>query len=343
MRYFGPGARFEKNGNRMRKTRLIVLSALTLALLLVGAHAGEKPSVPRLGILLPESGRAESQVIRGLKQGVKELGYKERETILIEVRDAKGDRNTLAKEASGLVGQKVQIILTTGTRAAAAAKAATREIPIIFVHPADPTSLGLVQSLKRPGGNITGIAAFAAQKTEKRMELLKEILPQVRRIVIFYDSNNPYSRENFVSAQKAAAKLRLEVAAYPVKSSEELKKSVDALQKREEDALFHVADDLVEGEADFIFGTARQKALPTMFNEEIWAIKGALAGYGPSYYEMGRQAARLADKILKGAKAQELPVEAASKFDLVINLRTARALGLDLPKEILKKADKVIR
>ncbi len=130
---------------------------------------------------------------------------------------------------------------------------------------------------------------------------------------------------------------------YPVKSSEELKNSIGTLQKKEGDVLFQVADDLVEGEADFIFETARQKGLPTMFNEEIWAIKGALAGYGPSYYEMGRQAARLADKILKGARTQDLPVEVANKFDLVINLRTARTLGLDLPREILKKADKVIR
>lgn len=327
----------------MKKKRLTYLSALTLALLLAEAHAGETPSIPRLAILIPESLRPESQVIRGLRQGVKELGYKEKKSILIDIRDAKGDRNALAKEASWLVGQKVQIILTTGTRATEAAKAATREIPIIFSHPADPVALGLVKSLTRPGGNITGIAAFASQKTEKRLEILKEILPRVRRVVIFYDSNNPYSQENFLLAQKAAAKLGLEVERYAVKSSEELKKSVGALQKKEEDALFHVADDLVEGEADFIFETARQKGLPTMFNEEIWAIKGALAGYGPSYYEMGRQAARLADKILKGAKPQDLPVEAASKFDLVINFRTARTIAVDLSREILKKADKVIR
>src|SRR3990167_7807233 len=138
MRYFGPGARFEKNGNRMRKTRLIVLSALTLALLLVGAHAGEKPSVPRLGILLPESGRAESQAVKGLREGLRDLRHQEGKSLQIEIRDAKGDRSALKQEANELVRQKFRLIFTTGTRATQAAKAGTTEIPIVFNHPADP-------------------------------------------------------------------------------------------------------------------------------------------------------------------------------------------------------------
>ena len=327
----------------MRKYSPTYLLTLVLILLLPKAYAGEATTLPRLGVLVPESLRPESQVIRGLRQGLKELGYQEKKSYALEIRDAKGDRSALAKEAAQLAGEKVQMILTTGTRATRTAMEATREIPIIFSHPADPVALGLVKNPQRPGGNVTGVAAFAPQKTEKRMEILREVLPRVRRLRIFYDSNNPYSRENFLTAQKAAAKLGLEVEEYPIKSSEELKKSFSSLQNKEGDALFQVADDLVEGEADFLFETARQKRLPTMFNEETWAIRGALAGYGPNYYEMGRQAARLAASILKGAKIQDLPVETASKFDLVINFRTARAIGLDLSRETLKKADKVIR
>jgi len=135
----------------------------------------------------------------------------------------------------------------------------------------------------------------------------------------------------------------VQVAERPVKSSDELKKTLSELQKRDGDGLFHVPDDLVEGQADFLFDVAREKALPTMFNEEIWVIKGALAAYGPSYYQMGRQASRLADKILKGQSAGEIPVERAAKFDLVINFRVANAMGLTIPASVLKKADKVIR
>jgi len=165
----------------------------------------------------------------------------------------------------------------------------------------------------------------------------------VRRILIYYDSNNPYSRENFLSAQKAAGKLKLEVEQHAIKSAEELKKSISDLQHREGDAFFHVPDDLIESQADFIFEAAREKGWPTMFSEESLVTKGGLASYGPNYYQMGRQGALLAHKILKGAKPQELQVERADKFDLVINLRTANAIGLSIPPEVLKRADRVIR
>jgi putative ABC transport system substrate-binding protein len=187
------------------------------------------------------------------------------------------------------------------------------------------------------------VAALSLQMSDKRMEILKQLVPKVRRVNVFYDSNNSYSRENFLIAKKAAEKLGLKVAESPVKSTEELKKSINAMQNREDEAFFHVPDDLIESQADFIFEAARQKGWPTMFSEESWVAQGGLAGYGPNYYQMGRQAARLIDKILKGAKPKDLPVEKASKFDLVINLRTANAIGLSIPPAILKKADRVIR
>ena len=343
MRYFGPGARFEKNGNRMRKTRLIVLSALTLALLLVGAHAGEKPSVPRLGILIPESGRAESQAVKGLREGLRDLRHQEGKSLQIEIRDAKGDRSALKQEANELVRQKVRLIFTTGTRATQAAKAGTAEIPIVFNHPADPVALGLVKSLKRPGGNVTGVAAFSLQMTERRLQILKEMVPKARRVTIFYDANNRYSQENFLSVKKAAVKLKLEVEERAIKSADELRKSITNLQQGEGDTLFHIPDDLIESQADFIIEAAREKRWPTMFSDESLVTKGGLASYEPSYYQMGRVGARLADKILKGAKPQELPVEKAGKFDLLINLRTANGIGLSIPGDLLKRADRVIR
>ena len=314
-----------------------------LLLALTDTQAQGTGRIPRVAILIPESLRSESQAIKGFREGLKELGYQEGKNLLVEIRDAKGNRGALKQEANELIRQKVQLIFTTGTRATQAAMAATSEIPIVFNHPADPVALGLVKSLKRPGGNVTGVAAFSSQMTEKRLQLLKEIVPKVRRILIYYDSNNPYSRENFLSAQKAAGKLKLEVEQHAIKSAEELKKSISDLQQREDDAFFHVPDDLIESQADFIFAAAREKGWPTIVSEESLVTKGGLASYGPSYYQMGRQGARLAHKILKGAKPQELQVERANKFDLVINFRTANAIGLSISPEVLKRADRVIR
>lgn len=328
----------------MRKVFAALVSITTLYLMVPsGSKAGEAPRIARIGILIPESGRGETQSVKGLRDGLKELGYKEGENIVVEMRDGKGDRGALKSMANELVSKKVDLIFTTGTRASQIAKAATSEIPIVFRHPADPVTLGLVKSMTRPEGNITGVAALALQMTEKRLEVMKQVIPGVRRLLIFYDSNDRFSRENFAFVRKSVEKLGLGVVEHGIKTAEELKKSLENVQKAEGDALFQIPDDLVESQADFIFETARQKKLPNMFNEEHWAIKGALSAYGPSYYQMGRQAARLADQILKGAKPGDLPVERANKFDLVINYRTARAIGLSIPPEVLKSADRVIR
>jgi putative ABC transport system substrate-binding protein len=321
-----------------------LLSALMFPLLYSGVTAAQDSrQLVHLGVLISESGRNETQSIKGLRDGLKALGYKERENILLELRDAKGDRSALKSAADDLVQKKVSLIFTTGTRTTEAAKAATTRIPIVFRHPADPIALGLVKSMSRPGGNITGVAGLALEKTEKRLDFMKQIVPGARRVLLFYDQNDRFSRENFASARNAAQKLGLQVLEYGVKSADELKKSFDGLQKNPGDAFFQMPDNLVETEADFIFETARQKKLPTMFNDESWAIRGALGAYGPSYYHMGRQAALLAGQILKGANPGDLPVQRAEKFDLVINYRTARVIGLAVPPEILKKADRVIR
>jgi putative tryptophan/tyrosine transport system substrate-binding protein len=318
------------------------LSWMVLVLLApILAHA--QPRVPRLGIVIPELARPQSQVVKGLADELNKLGYQERKGIVLETRNVKGNRAALQPAALELIGQKVDVIFTTGTRATQVVQSATKDIPIVFVHPADPVSLGLVKSMDGSNGNLTGVAGLAAQMTDKRLAILKEILPELQRVHIFFDSNNKFSRANFALAESAATKMALQPVAHAVKSVEELKSTVSTSQYRQGDALFHVPDDLVESEADFIFETARQKKLPTMFNEELWAIKGAMAAHGPSYYEMGRQAARLVDMILKGNKPESLPIQRASKFDLILNYRTASFIGVTLSRDVLKKADKVIR
>lgn len=297
----------------------------------------------RLGVLVQEMGRAQSQALKGLTEELRRLGYHERRDFALETRNVKGNRAALQPAASELVAQKVRLIFTTGTSATRAAIAATPEIPVLFVHAGDPVTAGLLKGAQERPRNLAGIAAYAAQTTERRLELFKEIVPALKKIWVFFDGNNAVSREYVKLAESAAKKLAVAAVSYPIKSGDELKTMLASLQPENGSAIFQISDELVESEAEFLFETARGKKIPTMFNEESWAIAGALAAYGPNYLEMGRQAGRLADRLFKGDSAAALPIERASKFDLTLNYRSASFIGLKLPAEILKKADKVIR
>ena len=297
----------------------------------------------RIGVLLPELGRAQSQSLKGLHEELQRLGYIERQNLIVETRNAKGDRGALRPAADDLVARKVAVIFTTGTRATTAAAGASAEVPVVFVHPGDPVAAAMVKNLNEPARNLTGIAGFAVEKTEKRLELLQELIPELREVHIFFDSNNNFSRDNFALAQAAAKKLGLSVVAHGVKAADELKTTLSGMRIVPGAALFHVPDDLVEGEAEFVFTTARQKKLPSMFNEESWAIQGATAAYGPSYLEMGRRAGAIIGQILKNPKAALPAIQRADKFDFIVNYRTANFMGMKIAPSVLKKADKVIR
>ena len=297
----------------------------------------------RVGILVQEMERAQSQAIKGLNAGLKELGYQERKNLFIETRNVKGNRAALQPAVGELLARNVAAIFTTGTSATRAAIAATRDVAIVFVHPGDPVAAGLLKNAEAPPKNLTGVAAYAAGTTEKRLALFKEIIPELRKILVFYDANNSFSRDNYNFTEAAAKKLRLQVSGYGIKSGDELKTTLGSVRSEAGAAIFQIADDLFESDPEFLFETARAKKLPTMFNEEAWAIRGALAAYGPSYLDMGRRAADLIDRIIKGAPAASLPIERASKFDLTLNYRTANFIGLQFSQTMLKKADKVIR
>lgn len=299
--------------------------------------------VTRIGVLFHDMERAESQAMKGVGAMLKQQGYQERKNFIFETRNAKGNPGALPSAASALLVKKVDLIFTTGTRATLAAITAARGIPIVFVHGGDPVRSGLLINPSDPAGNVTGVAAYAAETTGKRLMLFKEILPALRKVYIFYDANSQSSRNNLAQAESAAKQLALVIRAYGIKSADELKTTLGNLQRENDAAIFQIADDLVENEAKFVFATGRQKKLPTMFNEESWAIAGATAAYGPSYLEMGRLAGRLIDQIIKGNSPASLPIARASKFDLTLNYRTANYIGIEFPKEILQKADKVIR
>jgi len=319
---------------------------LVLPLFFMGLSNNEAQGdsqTPRMGILIRKAEQSDSMSISGLRAGLKELGYKDGKNILIEVHNAKGDRGALKSAANELARNKTDLIFTTGSSATLAAMAATTEIPIVFRHPLDPVALGFVKSMERPGGNVTGVAGLSVQQAETRLEILKEIVPSLRRVIIFYDIYNPISRRHFAIAEVAATNLGLHVVERPIKNDKELKDFIHSFKKKKGDAIYHVSDVLVQSQADFIFRVARQKKLPTMFGRSAWAARGSMAGYGPNNFEMGRQAASLVDKILKGARPENLPIERAKKFDLFINLRTASVIGIKIPPEVLSRADRVIR
>lgn len=307
-------------------------------------EAQQPTRVPRIGILIPEAGLDESQTVKGFKEALRKAGYNEGENIIFEVLDVKGAREQLQRGIDELVNKKkVDVILTTGTRATRAAMAATKQIPIVFRHPADPVPLGLVKDVNRPGANVTGVAAFSLNANEKRLQVFKQVVPSLRRIHIFYDANNRFSPDNFTAAEKAAGHLKLDVLEHSVKTADELKSSLNQMEVKAGDAIFQIADDLVESQASVLLDEAKKRKMATMFHEEVWASKGSLTAYGPNYYEMGRQAADLVQKILNGSQPKDLAVVHANKFDLAINLRTAGSIGLKIAPEVLKQADRVIR
>jgi len=319
------------------------LPAFVLLFFLTAGAAAQTPPKARVGVLLPALGRAQSQSLKGVNEELKRLGYIDRKNLVFETRNAKGDRSALRSAADDLVKRKVEVIFTTGTRATLAAASASADIPIVFVHPGDPAAAGLVKSLTEPPRKLTGIAGFGVDKTERRLVLLRELIPELGEVHIFFDSNNKFSRDNFAIALVAAKELGLSVVEHGVKSADELKTTLSSLQTAPGAALFHVPDDLVEGEAEFIFTTARRKKLPSMFNEESWAIQGATAAYGPSYLDMGRRSGAMIGRILKNPK-QPLPaIERADKFEFIVNYRVANFMGMKITPAVLKKADKVIR
>ncbi|HWP24395.1 MAG TPA: ABC transporter substrate-binding protein, partial [Candidatus Binatia bacterium] len=268
-------------------------AVIVIALLQVFFLAAVARAQTRLGILVPEMGRSQSQAIKGLNEELKRLGYREKTNLFFETRNVKGNRAALRTAAGELLARRVSAIFTTGTSATRAAMAATSDLPIVFVYPGDPAPAELVKSGGERAKNLTGVAAYANQATERRLSLFKEIYPELRKVVIFYDANNAFSREQLGIVERSAKNLDCQLVGYGIKSTDELKTTLGGLRGESGMGIFQIADDLFESESEFVFETARRKKLPTLFNEESWAVGGAMAAYGPNYLEMGRLAARL--------------------------------------------------
>ena len=319
----------------------IVVSFLA-ALVLSSVHfAQAQPAkVYRVGVVF--EGGPFYAVVDGLKDGLRELGIAEGKQLVLEFRDLKGDRNAAEEAARSLERGKVDLIYVVSTSVATMVKRATAQVPIVFAAGADPVAAGLVESFAKPGGRITGVHYLSADLTGKRLEILKEILPELRRVVTFYNPSNEFALLAAKTAREAGRQLKIELVERHVASVEELRRGVNALKVHEADAYFYTNDAMVSSQAQFIIDTARARKLPTMFHEPSYVTQGALIGYGVSYYEVGRLSAKYVQRVLAGTSPRNLPVESLSRLELAVNLKTARELGLTIPQSVLFRADKVI-
>jgi putative ABC transport system substrate-binding protein len=277
-----------------------------------------------------------------LRQRLRELGYLEGQNITFESRFGEGKPDRLPGLAAELVALKVDVIVTSGTPASLAAKQATRTIPIVMAQLADPVGAGLVASLGRPGGNVTGLTTQDADLSGKRLEMLLEVVPKVSRFAVLIDETSPGSMLIARGTQVAAQSLGVQLQSLGVRGPGELDRAFSAMKEARAGALIVESSSLLFTSRTRLADLALKNRLPTVFAQREYAEAGGLMAYSADFSDLFRRTATFVDKILKGAKPADLPVEQPTKFDFVINLKTAKALGLTIPPSLLQRADQVI-
>jgi putative tryptophan/tyrosine transport system substrate-binding protein len=307
----------------------------------LAASAQQSGRLKTIGFLGQNTLSAASDWVAALAQRLRELGWMEGRTITIEYRWAEGREERFAEIAAEFTRLKVDIIVTSGTPAVMASKKATLVIPIVFATAGDPVGSGLVASLARPGGNVTGLATLANELAGKRLEILREVVPDLRRLAIMGNVGNPFTVLELGEVQAAARTLGLEVAMLEIRRAQDLAPAFHALKSRA-DALYVCTDALANTNRIRINIAALGERLPTMHGSRDYVEAGGLISYGPNFPDLFRRTADYVDKILRGAKPGDLPVEQPTKFDLVVNLTTAKALRLEVPPTLLTRADEVI-
>jgi putative tryptophan/tyrosine transport system substrate-binding protein len=307
----------------------------------MAARAQQAGKLPTIGFFSPRSAAAASSSVAALVKRLGELGWIEGRTVAIQYRWADGRDEQLAAIAGEFARLKVDVIVTHATAPVIAAKQATAVIPIVFASAADPVGKGLVASLSRPGGNVTGISSLTVELAGKRLELLRELIPSVHRLAIMTNADGPGAVLEMADAQAAARTLGLEIVTSEIRRAEDIAPALEALKGRA-DALYVVTDRLVNTNRIRINTLALGARLPTMHGSQDYVEAGGLISYGPDVSSMYRRAAEMVDKILRGAKPADIPVEQPTKFNLVVNRKTANALGLAIPEAFLARADQVI-
>ena len=321
----------------MKRRRFVALVLAAAALVLPGAGLAQPPKVPVIGILslgTPEP----AAFLKGIRDGLAELGYADGRTIRYEVRSADGNAGLLAGHAAELVRLNVDVIVTFQTPAATAAKQATSEIPVVMAPAGDPVGTGLIANLARPGGNVTGVSAATAEVAGKSVELLRELLPAARRIAVLASETDPFTRPFLAEIGRATEKLGMTMEPLMMQPGQPLDPVFDGIAGKLPDALI-IQGSLARRE---VIEVAMKHRLPTFSSNQLLGSIGGMVTYAASQNDMYRRAAGYVDRILKGAKAGDLPVQLPTKFDLVINLKTAQALGIEVSPLLLARADQVI-
>jgi putative ABC transport system substrate-binding protein len=308
----------------------------------VAAGAQQPAKIPQIGFLGNSTAALEADLVGPFRDGLRDLGYEESRNVVIEYRWAEGNYDRFPALIAELVALKVDVIVTAGTPAALAVKNATASIPLVMVAVGDPVGTGLVASFARPGGNNTGLTSLAPELEGKRLELLREVVPKLSYIAVLWNPANAYMVTTEKEVQAAAKVLHMKVLSLGVRTPEELDTALATVLKEQPGALNVLADRLFLHNRAHIVDFAAQHRLPGVHAYRELVVAGGLMSYGPSYADMHRRAAIYVDKILKGAKPADLPVQAPTKFELVINLKTAKGLGLAVPPTLVALADEVI-
>lgn len=312
--------------------------------LMLSATAAAQPAkkVPRVGYLAAVSATADAPRLAAFRQGLRDLGYVEGQNIVVDYRHVDRDLAQLPKLAAELVGLQVDVLVTVTTNAALAARKVAGTIPLVFMGVTDPIAAGLVQSLARPGGHSTGITNMAAVLTGKRLEMLKEAFPRLTRVAVLWDRQAPGSIPQWQESQRPAQTLRLTLHSMEVSAVEDYVAAFKEAVKARNGAVWITLNPLANSNQKLIAELAIDSRLPTICARSDYADNGCLLAYGPGYSTEGQDGARFLDRILKGAKPADLPVEQPTKFELVINLKTARRIGVVVPQAVLLRADRLI-
>jgi putative ABC transport system substrate-binding protein len=325
-----------------RKAMVVWLVALALVPFSL-AEVQQPGKVPRIGYLSATSPSVDPARREAFLQGLRELGYVERKNIVIEWRYTEGKLDRLAALAAELVRPQVDVIVSGGSLTTRAAKQATDTIPIVMAQDGDPVRNGFVASLARPGGNVTGLATLTPEISGKRLELLKETIPRLSRLAVLGSSTEPGNALSLRETELAARAFGVQIQYLEVADPKEVGAAFQALSKGRADAILVLSGTVVNQRRAEIVDLAVKNRLPAIYYAPVWVEDGGLMSYGPSFNDLYRRAATYVDKILKGAKPADLPVEQPTKFEFVINLKAAKQIGLTIPPNVLARADKVIK
>jgi putative ABC transport system substrate-binding protein len=325
----------------LKRRDLLILGGGAIALPLA-ARAQQTTRVPRVGILSDEDSSLGATTFEAFAKGLRDLGYVEGRNVAFERRYAAGKDEALSGLAAELVRLQPNVILAVGTPAARAAKTATETIPIVFARIADPIGLGLVRSLARPGGNLTGVSLLALDIAAKWLDLLRLTVPDAKRVGVLWYANFPPASLQLGEIEEAARSLNLEIVPAGIRGLDDFEPAILAMVTQRAAAIIVVPGPIFAEHPRRIADLTAKAGLPAMFGRREQVAAGGLMSYGTNYPEMFRRAATYVDKILKGATPADIPVEQPTKFELVVNLKTAKALGLTVPQLILARADEVI-